>query len=216
MSERAILNKLAEAILELDLATAKAVAEAAVKTNIATNKIVANGIGRGAELVSKRYEAKEYFLPELIMAGEVMKAVLDIIKPKIIAERAKPIGKVVIGTVRGDLHDIGKNVVIAMLLGAGFEIHDLGTDVPPEKFVMKVKEVKPNILGMSALLTTTMPEMSIVVNKLKEAGLRDCVKIMVGGRPITPEFALEIGADAYARDALEAVKKAKKLVAKES
>jgi 5-methyltetrahydrofolate--homocysteine methyltransferase len=216
MSEKAILDKLAQAILDLDLAAAKEVAEAAARAGIPANKIVESGIGRGAELVSKQYEAKEYFLPELIMAGEVMKVVLDIIKPKIIAERTKPIGKIAIGTVRGDLHDIGKNIVIAMLLGAGFEIYDLGTDVPPERFIAKVKEAKPNLLGMSALLTTTMQEMRTVIDELKKAGLRDHIKIMVGGRPITSEFSLEIGADAYAKDALEAVRMAKELVVKRS
>jgi len=173
---------------------------------------VVDAVSKGLEEVGEKYEKGEYFLSELIMAGIMAGEITNTLKPHLEKLAEKPVGKVVIGTVKGDLHDIGKNIVIAMLSSAGFTIVDLGIDVPSEKFVEAVKEEKPDIVAMSCLLTIAIDEMRMVVNKLNEVSLRKTVKIMVGGRPITPEFAKEIGADAYGRDAVEAVKIAKALI----
>lgn len=168
-------------------------------------------MSKGLEDVGEKYEKGEYFLSELIMAGIMASEITKILKPHLEKSAEKLTGKVVIGTVRGDLHDIGKNIVIAMLSSAGFKVVDLGIDVPFEKFVSAVVREKPDILGMSCLLTIAMDEMKMVIDKLKEAGLRASVKVMVGGRPITQNFANEIGADAYGSNAVEAVKIAKAL-----
>jgi 5-methyltetrahydrofolate--homocysteine methyltransferase len=172
---------------------------------------VVDSMGKGLEVVGEKYEKGEYFLSELIMAGILASEITNTLRPYL-AKTAKHFGKVVIGTVKGDLHDVGKNIVIAMLSSAGFEVIDLGIDVSPEKFVDAVKNEKPDILAMSCLLTIAMDEMQVVVEKLKEAGLRGNVKIIVGGRPITEEFAKKIGADAYGGNAVEAVKIAKALL----
>jgi len=171
-----------------------------------------DAMSKGLEEVGERYEKGEYFLSELIMAGILASEIANILKPHLEKSAEKPAGKVVIGTVKGDLHDIGKNIVIAMLSSAGFRIVDLGIDVPPENFVDAVKREKPDILGMSCLLTIAMNEMRTVIDKLKEVNLRGGIKVMVGGRPITPQFAEEIGADAYGSNAAEAVKIAKALI----
>jgi len=173
---------------------------------------VVDVMSKGLEDVGGKYERGEYFLSELIMAGIVASEITSILKPHLEKSAKKPAGKVVIGTVKGDLHDIGKNIVIAMLSSAGFRIIDLGIDVPSEKFVDAVKREKPDILGMSCLLTIAMNEMKTVIDKLKEVNLRGDVKVMVGGRPITPQFSEEIGADAYGSNAVEAVKIAKMLM----
>jgi 5-methyltetrahydrofolate--homocysteine methyltransferase len=166
------------------------------------------------EVVGEKYERNEYFLAELIMAGETMKEGMKTLEPHLKAGELKRVGKVVIGTVRGDLHDIGKNIVATLLSAAGFDVIDLGVDVPPEKFVEAVKENSPDIVGMSALLTTTMVEMEDIIKELKKAGLRDKVKVIIGGAPITREYAEKIGADAAARDAVEGVNICKSWMAK--
>jgi corrinoid protein of di/trimethylamine methyltransferase len=173
---------------------------------------VMDAMSRGLEDVGEKYDRGEYFLSELIMAGIMANGIINILKPHLEKSAEKPAGKVVIGTVKGDLHDIGKNIVIAMLSSAGFRMVDLGIDVPSEKFVDAVKREKPDIVAMSCLLTIAMDEMRTVIDKLKEANLREDVKVMVGGRPITPQFAEEIGADAYGSNAVEAVKIAKALI----
>ena len=161
--------------------------------------------------VGRLFEEGEYFVPEMLISARAMQAGLAILKPKLVTGNYQPLGKVVIGTVKGDLHDIGKNLVSMMLEGAAFEIVDLGTDVAPEKFVEAVKSTGANIVAMSALLTTTMPNMKVTLEALKAAGIRDTVKVMVGGAPLTDNYAHDIGADGYAPDASRAVVLARSL-----
>lgn len=175
--------------------------------------IINEGLISGMEVIAERFKKNEIYVPEVLIAARAMNAGLAIVKPLITESDLQPIGKVIIGTVKGDLHDIGKKLVAMMLEGAGFQVIDLGIDVAPEKFVEAVKEHKPHIMGMSALLTTTMPAMSETIKLLNESGLRDQVKIIIGGAPITDAFAEEIGADGYAPDAGSAVDVAKALVA---
>jgi len=150
--------------------------------------------------VGDLFQKGEYFVPEMLLAARAMQQGLAVLKPRLIASGIEPIGKVLVGTVKGDLHDIGKNLVVMALEGAGFEVIDLGTDVPPEKFVQAIKEHKPKVVGLSALLTTTMQAMKDTINAIKSAGLRDRGKIMIGGAPIRQEFCDEIGADFYGPD----------------
>ncbi len=200
-----ILVRIRDAIVNLDIDNIGRLCEEAVKAGVPAYEVVMEGMAKGMEVVGEKYERNEYFLAELIMAGETMKEGMKVLEPHLKAGELKRVGKVVIGTVRGDLHDIGKNIVATLLNAAGFEVIDLGVDVPPEKFVEAVKENSPDIVGMSALLTTTMIEMEGIIKELKKAGLRDKVKIIIGGAPITREFAEKIGADAAARDAVEGV-----------
>jgi len=203
--EEEILCKLRDAIVNLDIEGVQKACREAIDAGIPAYKAVTDGMAKGMEIVGEKYENGEYFLAELIMAGETMKEGMKVLEPYLKGGEVKKIGKVVIGTVRGDLHDIGKNIVVTLLNTAGFEVYDLGVDVPPEKFVEAVKQNNPEIVGMSALLTTTMIEMENVIKALKDAGLRDKVKIIIGGAPITQEYAEKIGADAAARDAVEGV-----------
>jgi 5-methyltetrahydrofolate--homocysteine methyltransferase len=184
----------------------------AVEENISPKEIIEKAIRQGADEVGRKYEACEYFLPELVMSGEMMKEAIESLKPRMKAEGISTSGKVIFGTVKGDLHDIGKNIVISMLSVAGFDITDLGVDIPPERFISEVREKKPDILCLSSLLTHTMPEFGVVIAQLKKNGLRDKVKVMVGGRPVTKEYANDVGADSYGRDAYEAVEEARKLM----
>jgi len=204
--EEEILTRLRDAIVNLDIEAVQKAAKDAIEAGIPAYKAVIDGMAKGMEIVGQKYEDGEYFLAELIMAGETMKEGMVILEPHLKAGDIKTAGKVVIGTVRGDLHDIGKNVVITLLKAANFEVIDLGVDVSPEKFVEAVKKHNPDIVAMSALLTTTMIEMENVIESLKKNGLRDKVKIIIGGAPITPEYAEKIGADAAARDAVEGVR----------
>jgi len=199
------LGKLRDAIVNLDIDGVKEACKEAVDAGIPAYKAVTDGMAKGMEIVGEKYENGDYFLAELIMAGETMKEGMKVLEPYLKGGEVKKVGKVVIGTVRGDLHDIGKNIVVTLLNAAGFEVVDLGVDVSPEKFVEAVKQNNPDIVGMSALLTTTMIEMENIIKALKEAGLRDKVKIIIGGAPITQEYAEKIGADAAARDAVEGV-----------
>jgi len=178
----------------------------------ATSMDVVNAMSSGLETVGSMYEMGEYFLSELIMAGIISSEVSNTLKPYLKDLGGKPFGKVVIGTVKGDLHDIGKNIVAMVLSSTGFEVVDLGVDVPPEKFVESVRREEPDIVAMSCLLTISMDEMKNVIEELKRAGLRNRVKVLVGGRPITKKFAEEIGADEYASNAIEAVRTAKSLI----
>lgn len=162
--------------------------------------------------VGRRFEVGEFFVPEILIAARAMKAGMSILKPKLIEKDIKPVGKVLVGTVKGDLHDIGKNLVAMMLEGAGFEIQDAGVDVSPEQFVELLREGSADIIAMSALLTTTMTTMKTTIDALNEAGLRNQVKVMVGGAPVTEAFAKEIGADGSAPDAGQAAKLAKSLM----
>ena len=164
------------------------------------------------EEVGARFERGDYFVPEMLIAARAMQGALDILRPLLAETGAKPIGTFVMGTVKGDVHDIGKNLVNIMLEGAGFTVYDLGVNVAPETFVQQVQEHKPDVVGFSAFLTTTMPMFKANINAIEKAGLRDRVKIMVGGAPVTQEYADVVGADGYAADASTAVRLAKVLV----
>ena len=166
------------------------------------------------EEVGARFERGDYFVPEMLVAGRAMAGALDVLRPLMIATGVEPVGTFVMGTVKGDVHDIGKNLVDIMLEGAGFHVIDLGVQVAPERFIEAIQEHKPDIVGFSAFLTTTMPMFKANINVLEKAGLRDQVIVMVGGAPVTQEYADAVGADGYASDASAAVKKAKELLAK--
>ena len=176
--------------------------------------IIAHGLQAGMGVVGEKFSSGEYFLPDMLMAARAMKAALEVLKPSLEKTGIPTIGKVVIGTVEGDMHDIGKNVVATFLSGSGFEVFDLGNNVPDKKFVDEVRQKKPNILGLSALLTTTMPVMGRVIKALDTAGLRSSVKVIVGGAPVTQDYANFIGADAYAYDGGRAVPVCKQLLGK--
>jgi len=204
--EKQILASLRDSIVDLNIEGVKKAAQAALTAGVPAYKAVVEGMAKGMEIVGQKYEAGEYFLAELIMAGETMKEGMTVLEPHLKAGDIKAAGKIVIGTVRGDLHDIGKNVVVTLLKAANYDIIDMGVDVTAEQFVQAVKEHKPDIVAMSALLTTTMIEMENVVRSLVKAGLKRNVKIIIGGAPITPEYAKKIHADAAARDAVEGVR----------
>ncbi len=188
----------------------------ALEDNIPAGEILKEGLIAAMEEVGHRFEAGEYFVPEMLISARAMKIGLGILHPYLIEEGVEARGKAVIGTVKGDLHDIGKNLVGVMLEGAGFEVVDLGTDVAPEKFAQVVREEKADILGLSALLTTTMEQMSDVIEAVEDIGVRSEVKILVGGAPLTAAFAEEIGADGYAPDASVATVLARNILMQES
>jgi 5-methyltetrahydrofolate--homocysteine methyltransferase len=175
-------------------------------------KILNDGMIAAMADVGKRFECGEYYVPEMLIAARAMQAGLKELRPHLVAADIKPIAKIVVGTVKGDLHDIGKNLVAMMLEGAGFEVIDLGVDVAPEKFVNAIKQHQPRFVGMSALLTTTMPMMGKTIEAITAAGLRDQVTILVGGAPVTDKFAQQIGANVFAPDASSAASRAKALV----
>lgn len=209
-----LLEKLRAALAELDENTVAGLVREGLERGCEPLQIIEEGLSPGMRLVGERFERGEYFLPELITAADIFNNVTSSLLLPLLergASRARA-GRVVIGTVKGDIHDIGKNLVAVMLRASGFEVIDLGVDVPAEKFVEAVRQYEPDILGLSALLTTTMLEMRNVIDALKSAGLRGKVKVIVGGAPVTEEFSKEIGADAYARNAVEAVQKCRELV----
>jgi 5-methyltetrahydrofolate--homocysteine methyltransferase len=184
----------------------------AIEEQIPALEILDNGLIAGMNVVGDQFRLREIFLPDVLLAARAMTAGLELLKPLLLAEEVPSRGKVVIGSVHGDLHDIGKNLVGIMLKGAGFEVIDLGSDVPAERFVDKAVAENAPIIGMSALLTTTMSVMKDVVELLRERNLKDSVKVIVGGAPLSQQFALEIGADAYAYDAANAVDRVKSLL----
>jgi len=186
--------------------------EEALSLGLSAQTILNEGLMKAMDVVGKRFKANEIYVPEVLVAARAMHAGMDVLKPLFVKQGVKKIGKIVIGTVSGDLHDIGKNLVAVMMEGAGFEVVDLGVDVSSEKFADAVREEKPTFLGMSALLTTTMLSMPKVIDTLKETGLRDKVKVIIGGAPVSREFAKEIGADGYADDARSAVEIARELM----
>jgi len=213
MADEEILKKLTDAMASIDYdGTLKACREAMSK-GIPPAKVV-GALSEGMQIIGDKFETKEYFLSELIMAGEIMKEAQETLKPHFKAGQIKVPGKVVMGTVEGDLHDIGKNIVVSLLSSAGYEVTDLGVNVPAQKFVEAVRKVKPDILGMSALLRATVPEMGNVIDGLKKAGLRQKVKIIVGGLPLNAEYAKKLGADYYAEDAWKGVELIRKVVEK--
>jgi len=205
-------GKISEALIAGNIEEEKKLTQQALDSGISAKEILDNGLLPGMEIVGQRFKAAEMFIPEVLRSAKTMGAAMEIIRPLLSETDAAGSGTVVIGTMEGDLHDIGKNLVGMMLEGAGFTIVDLGTDVKPQEFVDAAKEHKPKIVGMSALLTTTMPKMGETINALKEAGIRDQIKIMAGGAPVTQDFVDEIGADAYGSNATAAVEKAKILV----
>jgi corrinoid protein of di/trimethylamine methyltransferase len=208
------LSRLHEAILTGDSKTAIAVTKEALAENADPLDLVTNYMVPAMDEVGRRFECEEYFVPELLLAARAMKGSLALLRPLLAAQGSEPVGRVVIGTVKGDLHDIGKNLVASMLEGGGFEVIDLGTDVAPEKFVQMAQERNANIVCLSALLTVTMPSMKNTIEAIDQAGLRDRVKVMIGGAPVTKQYASEIGADGYGENANEAVRLARTLVAK--
>ena len=203
------LNDISEALQRGKADKVSKLVKQALNEGITPKNILEEGLIHGMSIIGKKFKKNEVYVPEVLIAARAMHAGMDILKPKLIESGVKNIGRVVIGTVKGDLHDIGKNLVEMMLEGAGFEVIDLGTDISTDKFVEAVKEHKPNIIGMSALLTTTMVNIPEVIKALEAASLRDKVKIMVGGAPITQNYADQIGADGYSPDASSAVDKAK-------
>jgi 5-methyltetrahydrofolate--homocysteine methyltransferase len=204
--------ELTKSVVEGDVLRAGELTREALDEQIAAKQVLDNGLLPAMDRVGSSFEAGEIFLPELLMTGDAMKAAIELLRPELAKKGTSYTGKYVIGTVQGDLHDIGKNIVSLMLEGNGWEIVDLGIDVSPEKFCEVVEKGDLDILGLSALLTFTMSKMAETVRALAAAGLRDRVKVMVGGAPVTQAFADQIGADAYAQDAVEAVVKAKGLL----
>jgi 5-methyltetrahydrofolate--homocysteine methyltransferase len=206
------LKQLHDAILNGDAKTAKAITEQALAAGHEPLKLVQEYMMPAMDEVGRRFECNEYFVPELLLAARAMKTALELLRPLLAAKGNEPVGRVAIGTVKGDLHDIGKNLVGAMLEGGGYEVIDLGVNVTPEQFIAAIKEKKANIVAMSALLTTTMPSMKTTIDAMKEAGVREQVKIIVGGAPITEKFAQEIGADGFSESAAGAVSAAHKAI----
>lgn len=206
------LKMIYDAILEGDASAAKGGVTAALEAGLDAGMVLNEGMIKAMAEVGRLFEEGEYFVPEMLISARAMQTGLGVLKPALKKADVQSAGKVVIGTVQGDLHDIGKNLVSMMLEGSGFEIIDLGTDVPAEKFVEAVKEQSANLLAMSALLTTTMPRMKDTVAAMEAAGLRGQVKIMVGGAPVNENYAKSIGADGYAADASKAVTLAKSLL----
>jgi methanogenic corrinoid protein MtbC1 len=204
--ENEILGRLRDAIVTLDIPGLQQACEEAIVAGIPAHRAVIEGMAKGMEIVGQKYEEGEYYLAELIMAGETMREGMVILEPHLAAGEVSRAGKAVIGTVKGDLHDIGKNVFLTLLRAANYDVIDLGVDVSPEGFLAAVKEHKPDILAMSALLTTTMVEMENIVSKLEREGVRAGLKILIGGAPINDEYAKKIGADAAARDAVDGVR----------
>jgi 5-methyltetrahydrofolate--homocysteine methyltransferase len=205
----AIVETIYQSVLEGNLKGAIEGVNQALQAGVSAAEILNKGLIAAMGEVGQLFEAGEYFVPEMLIAARAMQSGIAILKPKLLEADIKPLGKVIIGTVKGDLHDIGKNLVAMMLEGAGFEIIDLGTDVSAEKFVAAIKEHQAGFVGMSALLTTTMPAMRTTIEAMKVAGVRDKVKILIGGAPVTQNFANEIGADIYTQDAPSAARRAK-------
>jgi 5-methyltetrahydrofolate--homocysteine methyltransferase len=212
MSE--ILSTISTAIIEGNLDDMVELTEDALDEGLEAQEILNQGLMPGMDHVGVEFKAGNMFVPEVLRSARAMQASMDILKPLLAESGVKMVGKVLLGTVKGDLHDIGKNLVGMMCEGAGFEVKDLGKDVAPESFVDAVKEFEPDLLGMSALLTTTMRAMEHTIKALEEAGVRDQVKVMIGGAPVTQSFADQIGADGYASNAASAAEMAKKLVGK--
>jgi 5-methyltetrahydrofolate--homocysteine methyltransferase len=206
-----ILQEIASYLYDGEDKEVAALVQQALDQGLEPHEILHGGLIAGMDEVGKDFKADVLYMPEVLVAARAMQAGMDVLRPLLAESDVTGAGKYLIGTVEGDLHDIGKNLVRMMLEGAGFQTVDLGKDVKPEAFVAAVREHQPNILGLSALLTTTMPAMKTTIEALEEAGLRDSVKIMVGGAPVTATFAEEIGADAYAPDAASAVDVARNL-----
>ncbi|MCS6860874.1 MAG: corrinoid protein [Abditibacteriales bacterium] len=205
-------NALAQAIIEGQRDKAVALTQAALREGCTAKEVLDNGLVPGMSVVGEKFKANEFYIPEVLLAARAMKSAMEILRPLLAASNVEPRGRAIAGTVRGDLHDIGKNLVVMMLEGAGFQVTDLGVDCSPDKFVEAAQQHRAKLVCLSALLTTTMPAMKDTIEAFKNAGLRDAVKIMVGGAPLTQQYADSIGADGYAPDAASAVDKAKELL----
>jgi len=206
------LKELSEALFRGDVLKVKELTRLALKEEVEPQEILEQGLIKGMDAVGEKFKNNEIFLPEVLFASQAMYGGLELLQPQLIKSGVKARGKVIIGTAKGDLHDIGKNLVAMMLRGGGFEVIDLGKDVSAEKFLAAIQKHKPDIVGISALLTTTMIGITEVITALEKAGLRDKVKVMIGGAPVTQEFADEIGVEGYAPDAATAVDKARELI----
>ncbi len=205
------LKALAQAVIDGKQGAAVEITKAALKEGMAAKSVLYDGLVAGMDIVGARFKNNDIYIPEVLIAARAMKMAMEILEPELAKAGVKPVGKFLIGTVQGDLHDIGKNLVAMMLKGAGFEVIDLGVDVRPEKFVERAKATGVQLVGMSTLLTTTMPSMEKTLKALKAAGIP--AKVMIGGAPVTQGYASKIGADGFAPDAASAVDVAKKLVA---
>jgi 5-methyltetrahydrofolate--homocysteine methyltransferase len=205
------LKALADAVIKGDQKKAVQITKAALEEGAAPKSVLDKGLIAGMDVVGARFKKNEIYIPEVLIAARAMKMAMEILEPELVKAGVEPVGRLLIGTVQGDLHDIGKNLVAMMLKGAGFEVIDLGVDVGPEKFIEQVKTSKAQLIGMSALLTTTMPGMERTIKALRQAGVP--VKVMIGGAPVTQDYANKIGADGFAPDAASAVDMAKSLVA---
>jgi len=205
------LKALAEAIVKADQNAAVKITKSALDEGIPAKTVLDKGLIAGMDIVGARFKKNEIYIPEVLIAARAMKSAMEILEPELAKAGVRPIGRFLIGTVQGDLHDLGKNLVAMMLKGAGFQVNDIGVDAPPEKFIEQAKITNIGLIGMSALLTTTMPAMEKTLKALKNAGIS--AKIMIGGAPITQGYADKIGADGYAADAASAVDIAKKLIA---
>ena len=205
------LDNIYEAILDGDMGIVPTNVQSAIDAGILVSDILTEGMIAAMEEVGRLFQEGEYFVPEMLLAAHSMKAGLSVLQPHLVNTGVEPIGKIILGSVDGDMHDIGKNLVAMMLEGAGFQIVDLGTDVSAAQFIEAVKE-GVDILGLSALLTTTLPSMESTIRAIEAAGLREDVKIIVGGAPVTTDYAHQIGADGYAKDASQAVKVAKSFI----
>jgi 5-methyltetrahydrofolate--homocysteine methyltransferase len=207
-----VLQQISEKLYDGSAPEVAALTQQALDEGMGPGEVLTGGLVVGMDAVGRDFKAGELFVPEVLIAARAMHAGMDILKPLLAESDVPSAGKYIVGTVKGDLHDIGKNLVRMMVEGGGFEVVDLGVDVSPQGFVDAVRENKPDIVGMSALLTTTMTNMKGVIEALEEAGLRDSVKVMIGGAPVTDAYAEEIGADGYAPDAASAVDVARELI----
>ncbi len=205
------LQKLYDAVLNGDAKTAVEITKQAIAEKVDPLKLISGTMVPAMDEVGKRYEEEEYFVPELLLSARAMKGSLELLRPLLAESGAKPTGTVAIGTVKGDLHDIGKNLVASLLEGGGFEVIDLGADVPPDRFIEAIREKGVQIVCLSALLTVTMPSMKTTIEALKQAGVRDKVKVLVGGAPVTQQYADDIGADGYGESASNAVALARRM-----
>lgn len=208
-----VLQELSESIIRGKLADAERLTSQALAEGIPPVEILNKGLIAGMNVVGEKFKNNEFYVPEVLIAARAMKGSMAILRPKLVETGVKPIGRCVLGTVKGDLHDIGKNLVGMMLEGAGFEVVDLGVDVSPDKFIATAEERQAQVIGLSALLTTTMVNMKNVIAALQEHGARDRFKVIIGGAPVTQSYADEIGADGYAPDAASAVEVVKTIVA---
>jgi len=207
-----LVEKLKNLVIEGDLGGAPKVTQEALQAGIDPQSIIDQALIAAMEVIGGKFSCGDLYIPEMLLSARTMQRALDVLRPLIVDQGIKAKAVVVFGTVQGDVHDIGKNLVIMMMQGAGFEIHDLGVDVPPERFYEAIQRHKPDLFCMSALLTTTQGAMGKAIQFLREKGIRQTIKIMVGGAPITEAFSIEVGADGYASDAGSAVEKAKALL----